>query len=98
MERSSAAEYRNKFYPGNSGGGYSGAGVGATASPNQMGNASPYGGQGGGGGYSGSQEPSGAKVYKPYTSVADGTGGAGAPPSYNSSHNPSSISSSGSAA
>ena len=45
MERVSAAEYRQKFYPNNSGGGYSGAGVGATASPNQMG--------GGGGGYQG---------------------------------------------
>ena len=95
MERSSAAEYRNKFYPGNSGGGYSGAGVGSTASPNQMGGSSSYGG---GGGYSGSQEAGGAKVYKPYTSVADGTGSAGAPPSYNSNNNPSSISSSGSAA
>mgnify|MGYP006090346425 CR=1 FL=1 len=35
----------------------------------------------------------GAKVYKPYTAVVDGTGGAGAPPS---TYNPSSISSAGS--
>jgi len=36
----------------------------------------------------------GAKIYKPYTAVADGTGGgAGAPPS---TYNPSSISSAGS--
>ena len=34
MERASADEYRAKFYPNNSGGAYSGAGVGATASQN----------------------------------------------------------------
>jgi len=35
----------------------------------------------------------GSKVYKPYTAVVDGTGGAGGPPN---TYNPSSISSAGS--
>lgn len=88
MERQAAAEYRAKFYP--SAGGYSGAGVGATASSNQMGGGMNYSQ-----GYSNpTAAAGGGKVYKPYTAVVDGTGGAGAPPTYN----PSSISSSGSSA